>query len=84
MEKSDEFETRFGARSIEYSGLLVVGRDRHFEPGEHCRLEWRCSYVVVNSKKIRRFTFDGLLALLGARLVQYDAAIRKRNAGANR
>ncbi len=77
MEKSDEFETRFGARSIEYSGLLVVGRDCHFEPGERRRLEWRRSYVVVNSKKIRCFTFDELLALLGARLVQYDAAIGK-------
>lgn len=75
MDKSDEFEARFGARSIEYSGLLVVGRDRHFEPGERRRLEWRRSYVVVNSKQIRCITFDELFTLLATRLAEYDDVV---------
>jgi len=81
MEKSDEFEARFGARSIEYSGLLVVGRDRHFEPGEQRRLEWRRSFVVVNSKKIRCLTFDELLALLAKRLADYGDAVAPQKGG---
>ncbi len=81
MEKSDEFEARFGARSIEYSGLLVVGRDQHFEPGEQRRLEWRRSFVVVNSKKIKCLTFDELLALLAKQLAVYDEVLAPRKRG---
>jgi hypothetical protein len=81
MEKSDEFEARFGARSIEYSGLLVVGRERHFEPGERRRLEWRRSFVVVNSKKIRCVTFDESLALLTGRLAEYGGVTAPRKRG---
>ncbi|HEX5272067.1 MAG TPA: Shedu immune nuclease family protein [Gemmataceae bacterium] len=78
MEKSDEFEARFGARSISYSGLLVIGRDQHFEPGEQRRLEWRRSYVIVNSKKITCLTFDELVGLLARQLAAYDQAMAPR------
>jgi hypothetical protein len=81
MEKSDEFEARFGARSVEYSGLLVVGRDRYFETGERRRWEWRRSFVVVNSKKIQCLTFDELLALLAERLTDYEDVIAPRKRG---
>jgi hypothetical protein len=81
MQQTAEFEDRFGARAIEYSALLVAGRDRHFEPGEQRRLEWWRSFVVVNSKKIRCLTFDELLALLARRLASYAGVIGRRRRG---
>jgi len=74
MGKSDEFEARFGARSIEFMGTLVVGRNEHFQPGEQRRLEWRRRHVVVDSKKIQCVTFDELLEDLSYRLKKYEAA----------
>src|SRR5207244_1753887 len=68
MEKSDEFEARFGARAIDFIGTLVVGRSRHFQPGEQRRLDWRRRSVIVDSKKIQCVTFDELLADLSYRL----------------
>ena len=49
QEKTDDFDKRFGARSIDYTGLLVVGRNRHLEAGEHRRLEWWRSRLLVDS-----------------------------------
>lgn len=71
MEKTDEFEARFGARSIEYAGLLIVGRERYFQAGERHRFEWRRRSVVVDSRKIQCVTYDELLADLTYRLSKY-------------
>jgi hypothetical protein len=68
MRKSDDFAARFGARSISYSGILVVGRDQYLRPGERERLEWRRNNIVVASQKIECVTFDGLVEDLEARL----------------
>lgn len=68
MRKSDAFAARFGARSIRYAGILVVGRDQYLLPGERERLEWRRNNVVVASQKIEAVTFDGLLQDLQGRL----------------
>jgi Domain of unknown function (DUF4263) len=68
MEKTDEFEKRFGARSIDFIGTLVVGRDHSFQAGERRRLEWRRQCVVVDSRKIVCVTYDELLDRLSHRL----------------
>ncbi len=65
---SDDYETRFGKRSIDYSGLLIVGRDRYMNEGERLRLEWRREHVIVHSRKIHCVTFDELAVDLLARL----------------
>jgi hypothetical protein len=73
---SDECEARFGKRSIEYSGTLVVGRDRYMDHGERLRLEWRQQHLIVNSKHIVVVTFDELLNDLQSRLDYYTRAAK--------
>jgi hypothetical protein len=66
--KSDAYNTRFGKSSIDFVGVLVVGRDRFLEPGERLRLEWRRENVVVQSKRVVCLTFDELARDLAERL----------------
>jgi hypothetical protein len=68
MKKSNDFEARFGARSISYKGVLVIGRDQYLLPGERDRLDWRRSNVIVASQNIQCVTFDRLVEDLQARL----------------
>jgi hypothetical protein len=79
MKKSDTFAARFGARSIRYNGVLVIGRDQSLQPGERERLEWRRSQVVVASQKIEVVTFDGLLEHLQTRLTAFPLPARTAN-----
>lgn len=74
---SDEYEARFGKRSVNFAGVLVVGRDSFLEAGEKNRLEWRREHVVVHSKKIVCVTFDELVKDLTARIDMFQEA-RKR------
>jgi hypothetical protein len=76
MRKSDAFEARFGARSISYMGVLVVGRDQYLRPGERERLEWRRNHVVVASQNIQLVTYDGLVQDLQARLETFPLSAR--------
>lgn len=71
MEKTDEFEARFGARSIAFFGLLVIGRSEVLGPREQRRLAWRQARVVVNSQRVRCVTFDQLAAALSRQLANY-------------
>jgi hypothetical protein len=68
MEKTDDFEAKFGGRSIRFFGLLVVGRTEPLAAREVRRLKWREERVVINSNKIRCLTFDQLCADLLARM----------------
>jgi hypothetical protein len=76
MRKSDDFHARFGARTITYTGILVVGRDHHLLPGERERLAWRRTNVVVGSQNVQCVTFDGLLEDLEARLATFPLTAR--------
>jgi hypothetical protein len=76
LRKSDAFAARFGARSIHYTGILLVGRDQFLLPGERERLEWRRSNVVVASQQVQCVTFDGLLEDLTARLETFPLTAR--------
>jgi hypothetical protein len=58
---SEEFEARFGARPIEYTAVLVAGRNQYLDRGELLRLAWRREHVVVHSKKIHCVTYDQLV-----------------------
>jgi len=71
---SDEYEARFGKRSVDFSGVLVAGRSQDLRPDEALRLEWRRQHVVVHSKRIVCITFDELLADLLHRLGHYARA----------
>ncbi len=76
--KSDDCETRFGKRSIQFSGTLIIGRDQHIDLGERLRLEWRRSRVVIDSKQVNCITYDELLNELQDRL---DCYLRAAQAG---
>lgn len=69
MAHTDEFEARFGARHIEYFGLLVAGRDEWLShPRERRRWEWRSQKVLVNGRAIRCVTYDQLHQFLSAKI----------------
>lgn len=74
MTDTPDMEARFGKRSIRYTGVLIIGRDQHFQAGERLRLEWRRDHVVVNSKHLVCVTYDELLDDLLFRLDQYTVA----------
>jgi hypothetical protein len=74
MEKTDEFDARFGGRTIKFFGLLVIGRSEALAPRELQRLSWRQERMVVNSKHIRCLTFDQLADVLAQRLKHYPLA----------
>lgn len=61
MEKTDEFEARFGSRTIDPMSIIVIGRSRFITPSELKRLEWRRKFVTVHSQQVRCMTYDRLL-----------------------
>jgi Domain of unknown function (DUF4263) len=65
-----DLEERFGTHHIDYSGILIIGRDHYLTPNEKRRLKWRHKHTVVDSKNISTITFDELLAFLKAQLLQ--------------
>jgi hypothetical protein len=79
MRRSDDLVTRFGSRTITFSGLLVIGRDHHLIAGERERLIWRRSNVVVSSRRIECVTLDELADDLQARLETFFDAKRKQH-----
>lgn len=77
FERTEEFENRFNSRSIDYNGLLVIGRDEYLEPREKKRLNWRRKKLIVNSIiHVQCITFDNLYEDLSARLDKYQIVIR--------
>jgi hypothetical protein len=60
QEKTDDFEDRFGRRTISYFGLLVIGRSGSLQPREMRRLQWREEKVLVNSRPVYCLTYDQL------------------------
>jgi Domain of unknown function (DUF4263) len=71
MTHTAAMEARLGKRGIDYTGVLVVGRDQHMRAGERERLRWRREHVIVNSKRIFCVTYDELLEDLEFRLDWY-------------
>ncbi len=72
MTRTDEFEARFGARKVQYFGMLIAGRDAHLaHPRERRRWEWRSQKVLVNSLPILCVTYDQLHQLLSDKINLY-------------
>jgi hypothetical protein len=80
MEKSDDYENRFGARHVSFHGLVVVGRDQPLLPRERIRLKWRQDHTVVHSKKVSVVTFDQLSRDLRYRLSRYPQVAQAKRA----
>jgi len=80
MEKSDDYENRFGARHVSFHGLVVVGRDQPLQPRERIRLKWRQDHTVVHSKKVSVVTFDQLSRDLRYRLSRYPQVAQAKRA----
>ena len=78
LEKTDDFENRFGARVIEYTGVLVIGRDAFLDASERRRFEWWRTHCVVNSRHLRCITFDELLADVTALLTRRERPAPRR------
>ncbi|MFB2923379.1 Shedu anti-phage system protein SduA domain-containing protein [Aerosakkonema funiforme] len=76
LERTDDFENRFNGRTIDYIGLLVVGRDENLELRERKRLEWRRQNTIVNSKHSYFVTYDKLYNDLSYRLARYQFSER--------
>lgn len=73
MEKSDDYENRFGTRHATIHGLVVVGReDDNLAKREKDRLLWRQEHLIVHSKKVSVITFDQLVRDLEYRLSRYS------------
>ena len=66
MQDTVDFEARFGNRSVQYEGVLIIGRKSflRLEHGEPNRLRWHITHVIVNSKKISILTLDELYEFL--------------------
>ncbi|MEM6264452.1 MAG: Shedu anti-phage system protein SduA domain-containing protein [Bacteroidota bacterium] len=62
--RTETFEHRFGAPSIDYMGILVIGRDSYLDAEGRRRLTWWQDRTLVNSRKVYCFTFDQLLFAL--------------------
>lgn len=71
LERTDDFENRFGSRRIDYVGMLIIGRNHDLEPREKKRLVWRQEHLVLNSKHVFCLTFDDLYNDLLFRINKY-------------
>ncbi|WP_413173792.1 Shedu immune nuclease family protein [Anabaena azotica] len=61
-ERTYKFEEYFGHREVNYTGLLVIGRDKFLQQyGLMQRFRWRSSKTIINSKPLHCITFDQLL-----------------------
>jgi hypothetical protein len=65
------FQTRFGARSIRYNAILIIGRDKYLPPDLRERMDWRSEQVVIASKNFNCITFDELYRDLDDRFNGY-------------
>jgi len=79
LERTDDFQNRFNSRSIDYIGLLIIGRGKNLGLREQRRLKWRQKKTVVNSQQIRCITFDELYENLLSRIAQYQLFASENN-----
>lgn len=66
--ETTEFQNAFGDKSIDYTGLLILGRDQSLGVRETRRLAWRTQYVQIHAKTIHCITLDQLCKDLLERL----------------
>jgi hypothetical protein len=74
MTDTPDMEERLGKRSVQCTGVLIIGRDQHMSAGERMRFEWRRERVVIDSKHIVCVTYDQLVEDIQFRLDRYTQA----------
>lgn len=72
LRATDDFEHRFGGRDAVFTGILVIGRNRHLGERERRRLNWRSRKTVINSEHILCLTFDDFYEELANRLTALE------------
>jgi len=69
-----QFRAIFDSDSINFYGMLIIGRDSFLSPIDKNRLRWRLNKVLIDSQKIICITFDQLARDLKDRLSLYQVS----------
>lgn len=77
FKKTDKFRREFGPGHVQFTGLLVVGRNAGLSVEERRRLRWRSSRVRVDSHAIHCVTYDDLYETLRNRLRLFIRSARR-------
>ena len=67
-----QFRAIFDSDSINFYGMLIIGRESFLSPIDKNRLRWRLNKVLIDSQKIICITFDQLARDLKDRLSLYQ------------
>lgn len=67
-----QFRAIFDSDSINFCGMLIIGRESFLSPIDKNRLRWRLNKVLIDSQKIICITFDQLARDLKDRLSFYQ------------
>jgi hypothetical protein len=60
QQRTAQFKSRLGAESIQYLGLLVIGRRQFLDEAQYQRMRWRSEQVQVGARQVHCITFDEL------------------------
>ena len=71
LQRSQDMIDRYNASTVDFYGILIIGRNKFLDSTLTRRLEWRSKNIVVNSKRIYIYTFDEVLANLKEKLSLY-------------
>ena len=63
-----QFKTKFESDSIQYVGLLVIGRRQYLDNTQYDRLRWRSEHVQVGARHVNCITFDELYQTLALKV----------------
>ena len=67
-----QYRAVFDSDSINFYGMLIIGRNSFLSPIDRNRLRWRLNKVLIDSQKIICITFDQLARDLRDRLSLYQ------------
>jgi hypothetical protein len=67
-----QFRAIFESDSINFYGMLIIGRESFLSPIDKNRLRWRLNKVLIDSQKIICITFDQLARDIKDRLSLYQ------------
>jgi Domain of unknown function (DUF4263) len=68
QKRTVQFQSKFESLTIQYVGLLVIGRRHYLDESQYSRLRWRSDQVNVGNKKVYCLTFDELYQTLELKL----------------
>jgi hypothetical protein len=68
QQRTAQFKARLGAETIQYLGLLVIGRRHFLDEAQYQRMRWRSEQVQVGARQVHCITFDELFQTLSLKL----------------